>query len=221
MNWLIKNPITLWLGKLFIAKKLEWKNRDKKLKIGYMSYGKNSSFGLYNTLQDNVSLVDVELGNFSCVSFQTAIAKTKIGKFCSIGPNCKIGLGKHPVKNFISTHPAFFSSKRTQMTFADKSYFQESDSIIIGNDVWLGANTIIIDSVTIADGVIVAAGSVVTKDIPPYAIIGGVPAKIIKYRFEKDEIDKLLKIKWWDMDIEYLKNNYKKFHNIKEFLNDK
>ena len=222
MNWLIKNPITVWLGKLFIAKSLEWKNRNKKLKIGYLSYAKKSYFGLYNVLQDNVSLVNVELGDCTYVSFRTAIGNTKIGKFCSIGPDCKIGLGIHPSKVFVSTHPAFFSiSKQAQITFSDKNYFQETKDIKIGNDVWIGANVMVIDGVSISDGVIVAAGSVVVNDIPPYAIVGGVPAKVIKYRFCDSEIQQLLKVKWWNMDIEYLKGNFKKFHNIKDFFNDK
>ena len=219
MKWLVRNSLTLLIGKLINAKYLEWKNRDKFLKIGYLSYAKRSSFGLYNTLQNKVSLHDVKLGNFTYVSFHTTIAKATIGKFCSIGPDCKIGLGQHPSKNFVSTHPAFFSpAKRAQLTFADKHYFHETDTIHIGNDVWLGANVIVIDGVSIADGVIVAAGSVVTKDIPPYAVVGGVPAKVIRYRFEKDDIQKLLEIKWWDMDIEYLKNNFKEFHDSKIFL---
>jgi acetyltransferase-like isoleucine patch superfamily enzyme len=219
MSWLIKNPISLWLGKLYIAKKLEWKNRDKNLKIGYLSYAKNSSFGRYNTLQDNVSLVKVDLGDFTYISFRTAIGNAKIGKFCSIGPDCKIGLGMHPSSDYVSTHPTFFStSKRAQMSFADRDYFEETKEIKIGNDVWLGANVIVMDGVSIADGVIIAAGSVVVKDIPPYTIVGGVPAKIIKYRFELDEIEMLLQSKWWDKDIQYLQDNFKKFHNIKEFL---
>lgn len=219
MKNLIKNPIMLWIGKFINAKLQEWKNRHKKLKIGYLSYSRNSTFGFFNTLQDNVSLNNVDIGDFSYVSFNTSISKTTIGKFCSIGPDCKIGLGKHPTNTFVSTHPAFFSSsKRAQMTFADTNYFKETEYINIGNDVWLGSNVIIIDGITISDGVIVAAGSVVTKDIPAYAIVGGVPAKIIRYRFDKDVIRKLLDIQWWNNDIEYLKNNFKKFHDIDSFL---
>ena len=222
MKWLIKNPITFWLSKLYIAKRLEWENKDNNLKIGYLSYAKNSYFGLYNTLQNNVSLVDVELGNFTYISFRTTIAKTKIGKFCSIGPDCKIGLGKHPSNTFVSTHPIFFSTiKQVQISFADKNYFSESDNIVIGNDVWIGANSVILDGVNISNGVIVAAGSVVTKDIPPYAIVGGVPAKIIKYRFDKEQIDKLLKLKWWDMSLEYFQKNFQDFHNVDLLLNSK
>lgn len=104
------------------------------------------------------------------------------------------------------------------MSFADRNYFEEFEKIGIGNDVWIGANVIILDGIEIGDGAVVAAGSVITKSVPPYAIVGGVPAKIIRYRFEKDKIEKLLILKWWDMDLAYLRKNFTKFHNIDGFL---
>jgi len=219
MKRLIKNPLTVWFAKLIKSLIVEYKNKAKHLRIGYMSNTTNCVFGIYNTIYNNVTLSEVELGDFTYIAADSNISKTKIGKFCSIGPNCKIGLGKHPVKDFVSTHPIFFSTlKQTQITFADKNYFKEFENIKIGNDVWIGANVIIIDGVNIGDGVIIATGSVVTKDVLDYTIIGGVPAKIIKYRFEDKEIDKLLNLKWWDMDLEYLKNNFTKFHNIEKVL---
>lgn len=219
MKSVIKNPITIWLSRLIKSKILEYKNRDKKLKIGYMSSVNKSFFGRYNTIYDNVSLNEVILGDFTYIANGTQISKATIGKFCSIGPDCKIGLGKHPSNTFVSTHPIFFSTlKQTQISFADKNYFNEFEDTTIGNDVWLGTNVIIIDGVNISDGVIVAAESVVTKNVPPYAIVGGIPAKIIQYRFDDDKIKKLLKSKWWDRDIDYLKDNFKIFHNIDEFV---
>lgn len=219
MKFFFRNPFSIWLIRLFKSKLLERKFKLKSLKIGYLSTIINSNFGMYNTIYDNVTLIDVTLGDFTYITGNTTIVKTIIGKFCSIGQDCKIGLGKHPSNTFVSTHPIFFSTlKQAQISFADKSYFEEFENITIGNDVWLGANVIVIDGVNISDGVIVAAGSVVTKDIPPYAIVGGIPAKIIKYRFKEDEIVNLLKIKWWDMDVGYLKNNFIKFHNIDSFF---
>lgn len=215
---ILKNPLTVWLVKLIKVKILEYKNRDKFLKIGYMSSVTNCKFGVFNTIYNDVSLNNVNLGDFTYIAEDTKISRTSIGKFCSIGSDCKIGLGKHPAKDFVSTHPIFFSTlKQAQITFADRDYFEEFENIEIGNDVWIGANVIVVDGVKIGDGVIVAAGSVITKNIPPYTIVGGVPAKIIRYRFEKEEIEKLLKLKWWDMDVKYLKNNFKKFHDIKEW----
>lgn len=215
---ILKNPLTVWLVKLIKVKILEYKNRDKFLKIGYMSSVTNCKFGVFNTIYNDVSLNNVNLGDFTYIAEDTKISRTSIGKFCSIGSDCKIGLGKHPAKDFVSTHPIFFSTlKQAQITFADRDYFEEFENIEIGNDVWIGANVIVVDGVKIGDGVIVAAGSVITKNIPPYTIVGGIPAKIIRYRFEKEEIEKLLKLKWWDMDVKYLKNNFKKFHDIKEW----
>lgn len=220
MKDIFRNPFSIWMARFYRSKLLQRENRAKNLKIGSMSNAQNCEFGIYNSLCDNVAIGETELGDFTYIADNTTIFKAKIGKFCSIGPDCKVGLGKHPSHTFVSTHPIFFSNlKQAQISFADKNYFQESEEITIGNDVWLGANVIVVDGVDIADGVIVAAGSVVTKNIPPYAVVGGVPAKIIKYRFEKDEIEKLLELQWWDMDREYLKLNFKKFHNIEIFLN--
>jgi len=217
MKVLKRNPVVIWLYRAIQSTAMEFRSRN--LKIGYLSKCVSCSFGNYNTIYKNVSLNTVLLGDFTYVSDGTKISKAKIGKFCSIGPDCKIGLGKHPSSKFVSTHPVFFSMlKQAQVSFSNKNRFEEFEEINIGNDVWVGANAIILDGVTVSDGVIIGAGSVVTKDIPPYAIVGGIPAKIIKYRFERNEIDQLLKIKWWDMDLDYLRKNYKKLHDIKKFL---
>ncbi|WP_373032911.1 CatB-related O-acetyltransferase [Sulfurovum sp.] len=219
MQNLFKNPFSIWLARLIQSKILEYKNRKKHLKIGYMAYVTNSNFGRYNTLYEKVVLKHVILDDFTYVAESTHICHTTIGKFCSIGADCRIGLGKHPSATFVSSHPIFFSAaKQAQVSFADKSYFNEYENITIGNDVWVGANAIVMDGVNIADGAIIAAGSVVTKDVPAYAVAGGVPARIIRYRFNKKEISRLLELKWWNMDFQYLKNNFKKFHNIENFL---
>jgi len=143
---------------------------------------------------------------------------TQIGKSCSIAQGTLIGGGMHPSKIFVSTNPVFYSTeKQCTETFADKMYFEETGRCLIGNDVWIGANAVIMDNINISDGVIIGAGSIVTKDVPSYAIVVGNPARFLRYRFEKKYIDFLLDFQWWNKDIKWLKENFKDFHDIEAF----
>lgn len=199
---------------LLVRKKISLKRKFPKLKTSGNVSIRNSNFGKYCYIQ-NATVNNSLLGDFSYVGSLSYVNYCKIGKFTCIGPNVKIGLGSHPVSEFISVHPVFYSTAaQVGTTFSDKNYFEEYENTVIGNDVWIGANVIIKGGITIADGVVIASGSVVTKNIAPYAIVGGVPAKLIRYRFTESEIDSLLKTKWWDFDIKRLKTNFKLFHNI-------
>ena len=179
----------------------------------------NCKFGFNNKIGKDSNFYNVEYGDFSYNSMRVTIMNCIIGKFCSIAQDVSIGLGKHPVDKFISTHPAFYSThKQCGYTFADQQYYGEMGIVKIGNDVWIGANAIILDDVTIGDGAIIAANSLVNYDVPAYAIVAGSPAKIIKYRFSEELISFLMDFKWWDKDIEWLQSNFKLFHNQDEFI---
>jgi len=146
------------------------------------------------------------------------IVNSNIGAFCSIGPDVKIGgLGTHPTQ-WISSHPVFYSTlKQSGVSFAKADLFKELNPCIIGNDVWIGAHALILDGVTIGDGAIIAAGAIVTKDVPPYAIVGGIPARTIKYRFPEQVITCLLEWQWWELSDDILAKFADKFCHTNEW----
>lgn len=144
-----------------------------------------------------------------------------IGRFCSIAPNVKCSTGKHPLTTpFLSTHPMFFSTRcQNGATFVDKNYFDEvAEPVTIGNDCWIGTNVFLCDGVKIGDGAVVYAGAVVTKDVPPFAIVAGVPARIIKYRYDEETIKFLLADRWFDKPIEWIKKHWELFHDIDKYI---
>lgn len=150
---------------------------------------------------------DSEIGDFTYISSDTHIQSATIGKFCSIGPNTVIGYGEHPV-NFISTSPVFYHTGIIfGKTFAEEEKFDRNKRVTIGNDVWIGANVFIKSGVVVGDGCVIAAGAVVVKDMPPYTIAGGVPARVIRPRFPEDIIRSLVEIKWWNWTNDKLQEN--------------
>lgn len=150
----------------------------------------------------NCIINNSKIGRFSYVGRNSIVQNANIGSFCSISNEVMIGLGKHP-EHMLSTSPLFYKVNNTfDYVVIDKdSGFVEYEHITIGNDVWIGAKVTILDGVKLGNGAIIGTGAVVTRDVPPYAIVAGVPAKVIKYRFKQDKIDALLKLNWWDMDL--------------------
>lgn len=130
-------------------------------------------------------------------------ACNKIGAFSSISSDVKIGMRNHPLE-FISTSPIFYSRYRNWLT---ESTYNEADTkqVSIDEDVLISANVIIVNGVKIGRGAVVGAGAIVTKDVPPFAIVGGVPAKVIRYRFPKALIENIEQSKWWEKDDKILK----------------
>jgi len=180
-------------------------------------------------------LTNVDFGYGSYISSDSVLSNCRIGKYCSFGPNITSIGGKHPLKDIVSIHPAFYAAKNAsgfsyidsrkcdegsdrlfdENTFVDekKGYFYE-----IGNDVWIGANVTIAQGVYIGDGAVVGANTLVLKDLEPYGIYAGVPAKKIGQRFSDEEIEELLKIKWWDKDEAWIKEHADEFINVKSFI---
>lgn len=157
-----------------------------------------------------------------------------IGRFCSINGTARV-VANHPV-NMVSSNTFFYKmdgidwehfdyyndivSKYRKPDNADYMWYSpwENRPVRIGNDVWIGANAVIMPGICIGDGAIIGAGAVVTKDVEDYAIVGGVPAKIIKYRFEDTVIEKMKKIQWWNWPIEQIVNNFGMFYDVRRFV---
>ena len=185
-----------------------------------------SSFEGNNTINKK-STFHGELGYGSYIGSNCFIV-AKVGRYCSISDFVSVAEGNHPTHDFVSTSPAFYARRHDSVrTYVDEDLFQEQNyaipekkiSAIIGNDVWIGRNVLILQGIKIGDGAIIAAGSVVTKDVEPYSIVGGVPAKEIRKRFSEEEIKFLLKFEWWNKPLNWIKENAHHFSNIKEFMN--
>lgn len=202
----------------------KWQHKRKfDVRFDRKAYAKNSHFEGRNILRENAALINGKMGYGSYISENTVLKNIEIGKYTCIGPNVSNFYGKHPSHTFVSIHPAFYSkSGQAGFTYTNIQYFEEHDFIdkdktitnLIGNDVWIGCSVILMDGIKIGNGAIIAAGSVVTKDVRPYSIVGGIPAKHIKYRFNFEQIEFLNEMKWWEMSENDLKSISEKFVDI-------
>lgn len=145
------------------------------------------------------------INNLDIHVYQGSQAKVIIGKYCSIGPSVTIITGGIHPTDWVSTYP-FRAKLNLKGKFEDGMPFTKGD-IIIGNDVWIGTGVEILSGVTIEHGAVIATGSIVTKNVPPYAVVAGNPARIIRFRFEEEQIKHLLDLKWWDWDDERIINS--------------
>ena len=154
-------------------------------------------------------LHNCKVGKYTRIKPVCVLKNVVIGNYCSFANDVMVGLGQHPT-NLISTNSIFYKSGITSR-FARHIEFQEEKVTYIGNDVWIGNGAVIMDGVSIGDGAVIGARAVVTKDIPAYAIVGGIPAKVIKYRFSSDVIEALAKARWWDLPDDIIEGNLSLF----------
>lgn len=208
----------------FYRKKLE---KIKKAKISTLSFKKDLILGKNCIIGKNVLIErNVKIGDNTYISSDTTIdSNVTIGKYCSIAKNVFIAPGVHNY-NYVTTHPILFNPywrKKLNIkenTKYDVSIGKENETTTIGNDVWIALNVIIMRGVNIGDGAIIAAGAIVTKDVEPYSIVAGNPAKHIKYRFDKENIEKIMKAnkKWWNLSEDELDKLLPNMYDVNKYL---
>jgi len=215
----LKRSIKRWM--------IRWRNAKKNVRLSA-----SSNVGLSSVFEGNNylgfgSTFSGRLGYGSYLG-DRCMFFGKVGRYCSIASGVKVVNGFHPTSDGISTHPAFYSKKNSvDLSFVDADCFEEyryADpekryAVVVGNDVWIGTDAILMAGITVGDGAVIAAGAVVTKDVAPYSIVGGVPAKEIKKRFDDEKIEALLSLQWWNKDEKWLKENASMFMNVEGFIN--
>lgn len=179
---------------------------------------RNSTIAKGCDIDINCNILNCTIGKYSYISHDSQFVNTDMGAYCSVSDHVFVGNAEHPIY-WVSTSPVFQKVKHSGPI---KRYSQFDLPIfprtIIGNDVWIGHGVSIKAGVKIGDGAVIGSGAVVVKDVPAYAIMGGVPAKILKFRFEEDIITDLLKIKWWNFDDVKLQDSAKFIKDPKSFI---
>lgn len=169
------------------------------------------------SIRNHVRFHYSSIGKYSFVGRNSLVQNSIIGNYCSISENCSIGLPAHRL-DLISTSPVFLEGKNVLRTNLAEIHDERDPVTVIANDVWIGFGVLVKSGVHIENGAIVAAGAVVTHDVPAYAVVAGVPAKIIRFRFNEKQINMLLESKWWEKDDEILVKASSNMDNVEKFV---
>lgn len=178
---------------------------------------KDSSIDSTSKIESGTAFINSSISKHSFIGYDCNFINVEVGSFCSIASKVTVGGVAHPI-HFVSTSPVFLSHKDSvKAKFAHHNYLPELRTYI-GNDVWIGEGAFIKAGVKIGTGSVIGMGSIVTKDVPPYCIVAGNPAKLIKMRFDEETLSSLLESRWWEYTERDLKKYGTLFNNPKAFL---
>lgn len=179
-----------------------------------------SSVGSWTELGKNTTFNEVEFGDYSYTAGNVSIAYATVGKFCSIANSTRINPGNHPQWRVTQNHLTYRRKKFLFDTEDDHEFFQwrRDHHVSIGHDVWIGHGAVVMPGVTVGNGAVIGSGAIVTKDIPPYGVAVGVPAKVIKFRFPQEIIDQLQEIEYWNWDRLTLEDRFDDLLDMEKFL---
>ncbi|HTN62753.1 MAG TPA: CatB-related O-acetyltransferase [Devosia sp.] len=186
-------------------------------KKSQLSAVKNTHLGFDTKIEAGSQVVDTTLGRHTFCGYNCTILNADIGSFCSIAQDVCIGGAAHPT-HFVSTSPVFLSHRDSVKTKFSRHEFVHLPQTLIGHDVWIGYGAKIKSGVTIGTGAVIGMGAVVTRDVPPYTIVAGNPAREIRKRFEPRLIEALLQSSWWEFDEDRLKSAAALFVDPEAFL---
>ena len=200
--------------------------KKQNVYVSIRSDVQGSVFEGFNYVRRGCFVCNCKVGLGTYIRDNAFFKNTQIGRFCSIAPNVRLVYGSHPTSPNVAMHPSFYQKKKIAgLDFNHEMAFNEYKTIgngdyfcVIGNDVWIGSNALIMGGVEIGDGAVIAAGAVVTKNVPPYAIVGGNPAKVLRFRFDEKTIYELMEKKWWNKDLKWVGKNIDKFDDVRDFL---
>ncbi len=177
---------------------------------------RDSTLGIYTAVGPRTSIIETVFGDYSYVVNDSQIIYAEIGKFCSIAAATRLNPGNHPLDRAALHHWTYRSKAYGLGETDDDAFFdwRRSFQVILENDVWIGHGATVLPGVHIGTGAAIGAGAVVTRDIPPFAVAVGVPAKVIRFRFDEPIQEALLRIAWWDWDREKLRAGLEDFRTL-------